>query len=152
MSRPCWDKTRMLIVRIMAERSVCKHYQVGVVFYRGKKIIIGGYNGPPVGEPHCIEVGCAKEVDGKKLPAGSNRCRGCHAEINAIINAAYDGISLKDCGVACTFSPCYSCAKQLVNLGIKEFVYEISYDDEFEANVVKELFERRGIILRQFIP
>ncbi|PIW74910.1 MAG: hypothetical protein CO003_00150 [Candidatus Portnoybacteria bacterium CG_4_8_14_3_um_filter_44_15] len=60
----------MLIVRIMAERSVCKHYQVGVVFYRGKKIIIGGYNGPPVGEPHCIEVGCAKEVDGKKLPAG----------------------------------------------------------------------------------
>jgi len=59
---------------------------------------------------------------------------------------------LKDCGVACTFSPCYSCAKQLVNLGIKEFVYEISYDDEFEANVVKELFERRGIILRQFIP
>ena len=62
--------------------------------------------------------------------------------MNAIINAALDGISLKDCGVACTYSPCYSCAKQLVNLGINEFVYEIPYDDEKESCLVKELFER----------
>jgi len=148
--RPSWDKTRSDLVRIIARRSVCKHYHVGVLFYRGKKPVVFGYNGPPQGEPHCSEVGCAKEDEnGKKLPAGSGKCRGAHAEMNAIINAALEGVSLRDCGVMCTFSPCYDCAKALVNLGIREFVYEIPYDDERESCLVKELFERRNIILRQ---
>lgn len=150
MGRPSWDKTRLDLVRTISKRSVCKHYKVGVLFYRGKKPIVFGYNGPQVGEPHCVEVGCAKEDEkGNKLPAGSGKCRGAHAEMNAITNAALEGINLKNCGIICTFSPCYPCAKELINLGISEFVYEIPYDDERESCLVKELFERRGIILRQ---
>ena len=150
-NRPSWDETRMDLVRTMAKRSVCKHYKVGVVFYREKTPVMSGYNGPPRGEPHCNEVGCAKEDEqGNKLPAGSGKCRGAHAEINGIVNAALDGISLKGCGVACTYSPCYACSKELINLGITEFLYEILYDDEEENRLVKELFQRRGVVLRQF--
>lgn len=148
MGRPSWDKTRMDMVRTMAKRSVCLHYQVGAVFYRNKKLLTFGYNGPPKGEPHCLEVGCAKEINGQKLPAGSGLCRGGHAERNAIINAAYEGISLKGAGICCTYSPCYDCAKDLVNLGITEFVYEKEYIEELPK--VKQLFNRRGITLRKF--
>ena len=70
MTRPSWDKTRMSLVKVMSDRSVCKHYQVGVLFYRGKKAVISGYNGPPVGEPHCNEVGCAKEDENGNMIRG----------------------------------------------------------------------------------
>jgi dCMP deaminase len=138
----------MEIAKIVAQRSVCKHWKVGAVFVKENRILAVGYNGPPRGEPHCFEVGCAKEKDGKVLPSGSGLCRGAHAEINAITNAAKEGIHLKGCKVYCTYTPCYDCAKALINLEITEYVYlkKFPYFDPQGA----ELFRRRGIIFRKF--
>ena len=143
-----WDELFMRIAQLYAERSACKYFKVGVVFAKDKRILSAGYNGPPVGEPHCLEVGCAKEDKyGKRLPAGSSLCRGAHAEMNAMANATSEGINLRGSTVYCTYSPCYDCAKVLVNLGIKESAYLKEYGDE-DKNLAKELFKRQNILIR----
>lgn len=148
MANPSWDETAMKVVDAYSKRSHCKWFKIGVAFFRDDRLLVVGYNGSPRGEPHCDKVGCAKEVDGKRLPAGSGLCRGAHAEMNAIVNAASEGINLKNARVYCTYSPCYSCAKVLVNLPITEFIYKIKYPDEDLRAI--ELFLRRGIAVRQY--
>ncbi|MFH1175380.1 MAG: dCMP deaminase family protein [bacterium] len=144
MSRMEWDNLFMEIVRLYSKRSVCKHFKVGAVFVRNKRILSAGYNGSPKGEVHCIEVGCAKEDEnGKRLPYGSGRCRGAHAEMNAIANASSEHVSLESATVYCTFSPCYDCSKILANLGIKKYVFDTHYPDEDQEAM--KLFRRQGI-------
>lgn len=138
----------MGIARIVARRSACNYYHIGMAFTKGDQLLSVGYNGPPRKEPNCCEVGCAKEVDGKMLPHGSGMCRGCHAEMNGISNAARNGIRLENCIVYGTWSPCYDCAKHLANLGISEFIYEKKYKEEFQK--VKKLFKNQGITLITF--
>ena len=143
-----WDDTAMEVVEVYEKRSHCKWFKVGAVFYRGNRLLAVGYNGPPRGEPHCDEVGCAKVVKGKRLPSSSGLCRGAHAEMNAIANAASEGVSLKNARFYCTYTPCYDCAKVLVNLPIVGYVYKEVYPDE--APKVFELFKRQGIIIQKF--
>lgn len=143
-----WDEYFMAIALLLGKtRSVCKYYKVGATVAIGEQLLSFGYNGPVRGEPHCSDVGCAKEKDGVKLPPGSGLCRGSHAEINAISNAANLGIDIKDSNFYITFRPCYSCAKQLVNARIHRIVYYEEYDGEFEA---VELLRRRRIELVRF--
>lgn len=148
--RISWDELFMQISFLYGERSVCKHFNVGVVFVRpeSKRILSAGYNGPPKRELHCLEVGCAKEdKDGKRLPVDSGLCRGAHAEMNALANASSEGINLSGSTVYCTFSPCYDCAKILVNLGIHEFIYSRGYNDDNSRAI--ELFKRHMIKIRK---
>lgn len=146
-----WDEVFMAITKIFSLRSACNYYKVGVVFVRSNRILCAGYNGPPRDEPHCVEVGCAKEDEnGNRLPAGSGLCRGAHAEMNAIANASTEGVMLDGATVYCTYSPCYDCAKILVNLGIRTFIYEMEYQEE-EGRRAIELLRRRGIEVRQFV-
>jgi dCMP deaminase len=152
--RISWDELFMGAARLYARRCACLHYQVGVVFMRDSRILSAGYNGPPRHEPNCSDagVGCAKEdTDGKRLPAGSGLCRGAHAEMNAVMNAAKEGVNLKGSSVYCTYSPCWDCAKHLSNLEIAEFVYEIEYKEE-EGRRAIALLKRRGIKVRNFVP
>lgn len=149
MPRITWDELFMAIARLYSKRSTCKHYKVGVVFARHNRILATGYNGPPKGEPHCDEVGCQKEDQfGNKLPTGSGLCRGAHAETNGIANASTEGVNLCGSTVYCTLSPCFDCAKVLVNLGIKEFVYSGDYEAS-EDPMSLALFQRRGIKVRE---
>jgi dCMP deaminase len=146
-----WDELFMLHVRAYAMRSACINYKVGAVFVRDKKVLTGGYNGPPKKEPNCYEVGCAKRGEGGRiLPAGSGRCRGAHAEMNAVVNASAERGNLKGSTVYCTFSPCLECAKHLVNLEISEFVYTLEYK-ELEGKEAIALLKRHEIVVRQFI-
>jgi len=83
------------------------------------------------------------------LPAGSGLCRGAHAETNGIANASAEGVNLSGSTVYCTFSPCFDCAKVLVNLGVVEFVYAGDYPEK-ENSMAMQLFVRRGIVVRKF--
>ncbi|MEW5907958.1 MAG: dCMP deaminase family protein [Patescibacteria group bacterium] len=144
------DEMFMEQARVYAKRSACLQFQVGIVFVKDDVVITGGYNGPPRGEPNCCEVGCAKlDKTGKRLPAGSGQCRGAHAEMNAIVNAAAREGGLKNSRVYCAMSSCYDCAKHLVGLPITEFVYEKKYDEK-EGNKAIALLKRRKVKVRQF--
>ncbi len=145
--RPSWLETFMEVATVMAKRSVCLHYQVGAVIFKGQQLLSTGYNGPVRGEAHCTIVGCAKMKDGVKLPAGSVKCRGGHAEHNAIINAANIGVAVKDAEIAITFRPCLDCAKDIINAQITKVYYLFDYDGEEEAIM---MLNRAGVGLMKF--
>jgi dCMP deaminase len=111
---------------------------VGAVLVKDKRILTTGYNGAPHGLPHCLEVGCLREQLG--IPSGERQelCRGLHAEQNAIIQAAYYGVSIEGATLYCTHQPCITCAKMLINAGIKKIIFEEPYPDELAEQMLRE--------------
>ena len=127
--RPDWDTYFMMIAAVAATRSTCLRRRVGAVIARDMQIISTGYNGAPKGLPHCGEVGCLRELMG--IPSGERHdiCRGSHAEINAIVQAAAVGTPTAGATIYCTHEPCSFCTKAVINAGIRRIVFALSYPD-----------------------
>lgn len=126
--RPSWDEYFMKLVEIVGTRSTCDRGRPGCVIVKDRKILTTGYAGSPVGLPHCDEVGHefqkAIDEDGKI----SEHCvRTAHAEVNAVCQAAKNGISIDGATLYIKFTPCYTCAKMLINAGIKRVVAQVKY-------------------------
>ena len=138
--RPTWDEYFLEIAFTVAERSTCDRAHVGAVLVRDRRILATGYNGSPAGLPHCDEVGHLM-IDGHCV-------RTLHAEQNAIIQAALHGVSSEGATAYVTHQPCLTCAKMLINAGIKRVVYAGNYLDNnsrlflAEANVALEHLPR----------
>lgn len=120
-SRPSLDEYFMNIAKVVATRSTCDRLRAGAVLVRDKKILSTGYNGAPRNMPHCDDVGHQLE-DGHCI-------RTAHGEQNAIVQAAYHGISTKGATMYCTFSPCKICAKIIANAGLVRVVADQIYRD-----------------------
>jgi dCMP deaminase len=138
----------MEITRLVVSRSTCLRRQVGAVIVKDKKILATGYNGAPSGLPHCLEVGCLRE--GMGIPSGERHelCRGLHAEQNAIIQAAYYGVSINGATLYCTNLPCIICTKMLINAGITRVVYGQGYADPLAS----QMWEGSQVSVEQFQP
>ena len=146
MDRPDNDTYFMEMAELVARRSTCVRRQVGAVIVKDKRVLTTGYNGSPKGTKHCEELGCIRVTE--NIPSGTRHemCRGVHAEQNAVIQAAYFGISINDSTVYTTTYPCSMCAKILINAGIKEVVYSESYTDDLS----KKLFDETNVVIRKF--
>ncbi len=144
-SRPSWGTYFMNITNLVAERSTCTRRAVGAVLVKDKRILSTGYNGAPTGLKHCLEVGCLRERLGVESGKMHELCRGIHAEQNAIIQAAYHGVSVKGAAIFCTNQPCSICARMIINAGIQKIYYQSGYAD----SLAKELLEEAGIELMQ---
>ncbi|HBM16223.1 MAG TPA: cytidine deaminase [Lentisphaeria bacterium] len=144
--RPGWDEYFMNIAETTATRSNCCRRHVGAVIVKDKRIISTGYNGTPRGIKNCSDGGCprcnSEAVTGEKL----DQCLCSHAEENAIVQAAYHGVSVKDSSIYTTYSPCLICTKMIINAGIKEVIYREIY--KFE-DIVRSLFSEANIIIRE---
>ena len=90
----------------------------------------------PKGLPHCEQVGCLREK--LHVPSGQNHelCRGIHAEQNAVIQAAVNGVSTLGATLYCTHQPCVVCSKILINAGIKRIVYANPYPDKLAQEML----------------
>lgn len=148
MERPDNDEYFMEMAFLVSKRSTCLRRRVGAVIVKDKRVLSTGYNGSPKGTQHCETLGCIREQ--MKVPSGTRHelCRGVHAEQNAIIQAAYFGISVKDGTIYTTTYPCSMCAKILINAGIREVVYSEGYVDDLS----KRLFAETNIIVREYHP
>ena len=144
--RPTWDEYFMEVAEVVSKRATCLRRNVGAVVVKDKRILATGYNGAPTGLPHCAEVGCLREKLG--IPSGERIeiCRGLHAEQNALIQAARYGIPLDGSTVYTTLEPCITCAKMLVNAGIKRVVYSEPYPDPLS----REIFAEAKMQVEQF--
>jgi dCMP deaminase len=147
-SRPSWETYFMNITNLVAERSTCLRRAVGAVIVKDKRILSTGYNGAPTGLRHCLEVGCLREKLGVESGKMHELCRGIHAEQNAIIQAAYHGVSVKGGSLFCTNQPCSICARMIINAGIEKIYYQSGYADP----LAKELLEEAGIEMKQITP
>lgn len=144
-NRPSWDEYFMKIVFTVAERATCDRGKNGCVIVKDKRILSTGYVGAPSGLPHCDEVGHQMKTvvheDGKK----SRHCvRTCHAEENAIVQAAKNGVSVDGAVLYTKMVPCYSCGKMVVNAGIRRVVADRDYHASKDT---KDLFNEAGVEL-----
>ena len=128
--RISWHKYFMNIAKEVAARSTCNRKAVGAVIVRDKQILSTGYNGSIKNMPHCCDVGC-DIVDGHCVAT-------VHAEANAIIQAAKNGVNINDSDIYVTASPCWNCFKLIANSGIKRIIYGEFYRDEKSLEVSKK--------------
>jgi len=94
---------------------------VGAVIVRDRTILSTGYNGSIRGMPHCDEVGHMME---------NGHCVATvHAEANAILQAAKNGVRIDGATLYTTASPCWPCFKLIANSGCVRIVYGEFYRD-----------------------
>lgn len=121
----------MNIAKLFAEKSTCDRARVGCVMVRDGRIISTGFNGSIAGQPHCDD-------DGHLLIEG-HCIRTVHAEVNAIVFAAKNGIETNKAVVYTTHYPCAQCTKLLIVAGIKKIYYDIPY--RMDENPFKHLIK-----------
>lgn len=137
-TRPDWQSYFMQIAHLVATRSTCLRRQVGALIVKENRILSTGYNGVPAGIAHCLERGCIRTE--LKIPSGERHelCRGLHAEQNAIIQAAFHGVSINNADIYCTNQPCIICSKMIINAGIKKIYISDSYPDSLAEEMLQE--------------
>jgi dCMP deaminase len=147
--RPDWDSYFMSIARVVASRSNCVKRKVAAVVTKDRRIISTGYNGTPRGTQNCNEGGCPR--CNSLVPGGTqlDECLCSHGEENAITQAAYHGVSLRDATVYTTFAPCLQCTKMIINAGLVEVVYNADYP---LADTSLALLREAGLKVRQLGP
>jgi len=135
--RPSWDEYFVNLALEVAKRSTCLHRQCGAVIVRGKQIVSTGYNGSASGQPHCLDIGCARN----DVPSGQRveLCRAAHAEQNAINFAARYGIGVEGATMYSTHYPCSWCAKSIINAGIGRVVYLKEYPDDSAIGILCDI-------------
>lgn len=109
--RPGWDEYFMEMAEVARKRSTCLRRAVGAIIVKDNRILATGYNGVPSGIEHCSVRGCQREA--LHVPSGERHelCRGIHAEQNAIVQAAYLGVSIDNATLYCTNQPCILCGE-----------------------------------------
>ena len=136
--RPSWDVYFMNLTPYIATRSTCIRRQVGALIVKDKQIVSTGYNGAPRGVRHCYETGCLRQELG--IPSGERHelCRSIHAEANALMQAARNGVSTNGAYIYCTDEPCSLCMKMMINAGIRRIFYTHAYPDKLSKSLAKE--------------
>ena len=144
-----WDARFMELAKVIASWASCykPNRKIGAVIVKNKRIVTTGYNGAPAGIKTCVERGeCLRQKLG--IPSGTRAelCYAVHAEQNAVVQAAYFGVSVKGATIYTTTYPCSMCAKILINAGISEIVYDEGYVDDLSKQILSET----DVVIREF--
>lgn len=130
-NRKGWKEYFMEITNLVATRSTCDRAFVGCLLVNDEnRIVSTGYNGSVKKNPHCDDIGHKMR---------DNHCIATiHAEINALLYCAKEGISVKDCTAYVTHFPCLNCTKALIQAGIKKIYFQNDYRvDEYAMELLK---------------
>ncbi len=148
--RPGWDEYYLAIAATVSRRSSCMRRQVGALIVVDKAIIATGYNGTPMGVRNCDAGGCPRCASDAPPGSGYDACICVHAEQNAIVLAARHGNATKGGVLYTTLRPCFGCAKEAIQAGIREVVFAqpFGYGPDLE-DVYRRLIAESGIVLRQ---
>lgn len=133
-NRLSWEDYFMANAELISKRSTCDRAFVGAVLVKDNRIIATGYNGGVAATDNCDEVGHEME-DGHCI-------RTVHAEMNALIQCAKEGISTNNTEIYVTHFPCINCTKALLQAGIKKVTYKAAYRPHEFA---KELLEKKHV-------
>lgn len=135
--RASWDEYFMRLAQVVSTRATCDRKHVGAVLVRDRVVLSTGYNGSIRGLPHCDDEGHMME---------NGHCVATvHAEANAIVQAAMNGVAIDGATIYTTASPCWPCFKLIANSGCKRIVFGEFYRDER----IFEFARRLGIELTQ---
>jgi len=140
--RPGWDTYFMQLASLASRRSNCMKRRVGAILVRNKRILATGYNGTPRGLTNCNQGGCTRCNNASET---SDECVCLHAEENALLEAGRERVG-DGAVLYCNTCPCLKCTIKIIQTGIKEVVYNLSYKvDDASAT----LFRQAGVSLRR---
>jgi dCMP deaminase len=139
------DKNFINIAHELASASKCVSKQVGAVIVKDGRILSTGYNGTPAGYINCCEHWNDKYTNEHHEWSKTYEI---HAEMNAIIWAAREGISIKGATIYVTLEPCSDCSKNIIASGIKRIVFDKSYEHT-NSDIVTKFIEDNGVIIEQ---
>ena len=113
------DITYLKMANLWGQLSKAKRKKVGCLIVKNGHIISDGYNGTPSGyDNNCeYETRFGYETKPEVL----------HAESNALMKLAKSTISSEDATVYLTMSPCFDCAKLIIQAGVRRVVYGEAY-------------------------
>ena len=114
------DKTYMNMARELSTLSHAQRRKVGCLIVKNTHIIAEGLNGTPRGFDNSCEY--VDHVDHMYT-----KPEVLHAESNAITKLARSTNSSDGATLYVTCSPCFDCAKLIVQAGINRVVYDESY-------------------------
>jgi len=138
-----WEGRMLDLAKLVSSFSKDPSTKVGAIIYNPSRnsIITTGYNGFPRGT---LDTPALYEDRTQKYP------RVVHAEANAIVEAASQGVSTCLATLAITHPPCSDCAGLIIQAGIKNIIYEHTGDDMKRLNGVQamQMFMEAGIVIR----
>jgi dCMP deaminase len=144
VTRPDWDIYFMRSCYHTATRATCLRKHVGAVLVDSDhRILATGYNGAARGQPSCDEVGCQMV---------ENHCvRTLHAESNAL---DYAGSRLaQNATLYVTVTPCWDCAKRIVNSNVMRVVYDEHYESRYGKSMdVPDYLRDAGVLVDRLDP
>ena len=113
---------------------------VGAVLVTKSGVTLTGYNGSATGLDNNLE---------DELPDGSlvTRLSTLHSELNCILKAAKEGVSVEGSTMYLTLSPCLHCSAMMIQVGIKELVWLETY----RIPEGLDLLRQAGVECRQYI-
>jgi len=142
--RPTWDEYFLSLLEPLGRRGTCDRGRSGaVIVSENNTILATGYVGSPPGQPHCDDVGHMMTTVIHEKGNQSQHCiRTLHAEENAILQCAKDGIKIEGATIYCKMVPCYNCAMRIVRVGVKRVVAQKRYHAD---QLSMELFKSAGV-------
>jgi dCMP deaminase len=150
--RPSWDDYFLSVADAIALRGTCNRGRSGAVIVKDNQVLAAGYVASPRGFPHCDDVGHQIKKTTHEDGSVTQHCvRTVHAEQNAIIQAARNGVSTVGSTVFVKMTPCRVCAMLLINSGVNKIVcakkYHTGEESEkmFKKAKIKIVFKNKEI-------
>jgi len=139
------DQNFINIAFELAKASKCVSKQVGAVIVKDGRILSTGYNGTPAGYTNCCDY-----WDGEYTPEHHewSKTYEIHAEMNAIIWAAREGISIEGATIYVTLEPCSECSKNVIASGMKRIVYATPYEHT-HSEVISKFIKDNGVSIER---
>ena len=146
------DKVYMQNALNMATLSHAIRKKVGCILVTPENLQIGAYNGQPSGwDNHCeyeeqvlrseFGKGSWFEKTGELVTLNTT----IHSELNAILHAARQGVSVKGSTIYVTLAPCSACSAMIAQAGITRVVFKQDYRDMSGVQLLKQ----HGILVEQ---
>ena len=130
------DQTYLKMAESWSALSKAKRKKVGCLIVKDGMIISDGYNGTPKGfSNECEEIATPRHTD--YPTALVTKPEVLHAESNAITKLAKSTQSSDGATLYTTISPCFQCAKLMIQSGIARVVYREKYKDDLGIGLLK---------------
>lgn len=148
--KPSWDEYFLGMLEAIGRRASCDRGRSAAVLVKNNRIISTGYVGAPTGLPSCDEIGHL--IERRSLLIGPDRIeisehcvRTFHAEMNAILSCAKEGVSTVGATMYCTMVPCRNCAMAIIQAGIVRVVAMNAYHKGQDAF---DMFKQTNITIK----
>ena len=127
------DRAYMGTAILHSNLSYAVRKKVGACCVTPHGVCLTGFNGTPIGTDNCCEENYVTKPTV------------IHAELNCILKAAKEGVSIIGSKMYVTLSPCLACSAMMIQAGIREVFYLEEYRDLSGVQYLQE----SGVLVHQ---